>query len=171
MRKLRLQEAGLLLSVFLYAVFVISMPATAAMPEQETPVDAAAVTQNYPRDPTDDIKWTGAGDSVAVIEAQFNRARSLENGQLGTLVKPLAMPSQAQWDAMDGGQKALWLINEERTARGLLPLDNIEKNVTEVAQAFAEWLLKNNAWGHEADGAPPPNGLTPNPPSKPAASF
>ena len=77
MRKLHLQEAGLLLSVFLYAVFVISMPATAAVPEQETPADAAAVTQNYPRDPTSEIKWTGAGDSVAVIEAQFNRARSL----------------------------------------------------------------------------------------------
>ncbi len=59
MRKLRLQEAGLLLSVFLYAVFVISMPATAAMPEQA--VDAAAVTQNYPTDPRDDIKWTGDG--------------------------------------------------------------------------------------------------------------
>ena len=155
MRKLHLQEAGLLLSVFLYAVFVISMPATAAVPEQETPADAAAVTQNYPRDPTSEIKWTGAGDSVAVIEAQFNRARSLENGQLGTLVKPLAMPSQAQWDAMNGGQKALWLINEERTARGLLPLDSVEKNATEVAQAYADYLLVNNKTGHFADGSDP----------------
>ncbi len=44
------------------------------------------------------------GDSVAVIKL-ISRKRSLENGQLGTLVKPL-IPSQAQWGAMDGGSKS-----------------------------------------------------------------
>ena len=51
--------------------------------------------------------------------------------------------------------RALWLINEERTARNLPPLHGIEENVTAVAQAYAEWLLANNKFGHTADGRTP----------------
>ena len=151
MRKCLVPAAGLLLAVSLLGVLCPSVWTVIA---QDVPVDATK-TQGYPPDPTADIVWTGAGDTVAVLQSQFNLARSKENAQLGIFVRPLTMPVQAQWDAKDDGQKALWLINQERTARGLLPLDNVEKNVTEVAQAYAEWLLANNAWGHEADNSDP----------------
>ena len=56
---------------------------------------------------------------------------------------------------MSSGEKTLWLINEERTARGLAPMQGLEENVSGVAQAYAEWMLANNQFGHDADGRTP----------------
>jgi uncharacterized protein YkwD len=158
MRKSLVLLAGFLLGAFFCGLLWPSLRSVAA---QNIPSEVASA-QNYPPDLKNDIEWTGAGDTVAVVQSQFNLARGKENAQLNTLVQPLTMPTQAQWDAKDEGQKALWLINQERTARGLLPLDNVESNVTQVAQAWAEWLLANNAWGHEADGRDPKQRLDAN---------
>ncbi len=117
--------------------------------------EMVVVESSYPADPNADTPWTGTGETVSVLEAQFNRARSIENTQLGAVVKPLKFPSQAEWDAKDDGQKMLWLINKERTDRQLAPLAAVEKNVTQVASSYASWLLANNAWGHNADGRTP----------------
>ena len=109
----------------------------------------------YPADPTQDIPWKDGFATLTDVENAFNTGRSSENTQLSVFIKPLVMPSPAEWAAKSGGEKVLWLLNEERTARGLAPLSGLEKNANEVAQAFAEWLLANNAFDHEADGRDP----------------
>ena len=110
---------------------------------------------NYPTDPTADIDWTAGYSGVSDIQAAFNAARAAENIQLGISLPMLTMPSQATWDAMSDDEKALWLINHERIDRGTLPLHSIETNVEGIAQYYAQYLLDNDAWGHEEDGNDP----------------
>jgi uncharacterized protein YkwD len=122
----------------------------------------------YP-DLSSDINWTDTGgewdpnaniydatfNGVADIQAAFNNARGTENGQLGTALPSISMPSQSGWDGLSGGEKALWLINTERVARGLDPLYGLESNVSSVALQYAIWLLDNNKFGHYEDGKSP----------------
>ncbi|MDD5556703.1 MAG: hypothetical protein PHN82_05565 [bacterium] len=109
----------------------------------------------YPTDPIADIEWSAGTSGVADIQKAFNDARAAENAQLGTAVPSLSMPSQAEWDARSDGQKALWLINREREDRGVAPLHGVESNVTGVAQNYADYLLANDAFDHNADGHNP----------------
>jgi uncharacterized protein YkwD len=118
---------------------------------------------SYPPDPTADIPWSAGTAGVADIQAAFNNARTTENTQLGLSLPMLTMPSQAEWDALSNSEKALWLINRERSDRGLAPLHGVETNVTGVAQTFAQYLLDNNTWGHDADGRTPWERLEDNP--------
>ncbi len=108
---------------------------------------------NYPPDPTTDTEWPfpPAETTVEAIESRFNTARAAENASLPELI----MPSQAEWDSKSDTEKVLWLINEEREARGVLPLHSGEPNVISVAQDYAEYLLDNNEFGHEEDGKDP----------------
>jgi uncharacterized protein YkwD len=110
---------------------------------------------SYPTDPVADIPWSCAYTGVEQIKCAFDNARSTENSQLGTFLPPVTLPSQATWDGMSDGEKALWLINRERIDRGIDPLDQIEANVTEVAQYYADFLFDNDAWGHYEDGFSP----------------
>ena len=159
MHRLPVTTATILVSVLLT---ILLWPVSQSLLAQDSP-PASATANDYPPDPHADIEWTGAGDSVAVVQAQFNNARSGESAQLGISLAPLTMPSQAAWDAMSDGEKALWFVNQERTARGLLPLDSVETNVSQVAQSYAEFLLTNNLWGHDADGLSPWDRLHANP--------
>jgi hypothetical protein len=115
------------------------------------------------QNPTADIDWNGGTTGVADIQAAFNNARTTENTQLSTSIPMLTLPSQTQWDSKSDGEKALWLINKERTDRNIEPLLGLEDNVTDVAQTYAQYLLDNNQTGHEADGKTPPQRLEANP--------
>jgi hypothetical protein len=117
----------------------------------------------YPTDPTADIPWSCGFSGVDSIACAFNNARATENTQLGTSLSMLTLPLQAEWDAMDEGEKALWLINQERSVRGIDPLEQTEANVTDVAQTYAHYLLDNDAWGHFEDGRSPWERLEDNP--------
>ena len=119
----------------------------------------------YPADPTADIAWlSSCGYSgVASIQCAFNNARSAENGQLGMSVPALTLPAQSIWNAMSDGEKVLWLANRERIDRGVVPLTDIETNVTGVAETYAHYMLDNNCWGHECDGRTPWERLADNP--------
>jgi hypothetical protein len=118
----------------------------------------------YPSDPINDIHWDSSGlPGVAGIQSAFNTARAVENGQLGISTPMLTLPSQAEWDAKSDGERALWLINHERIDRGVHPLHGLEANVTSVAQYYAQYLIDNNAWGHDADGRSPWQRLGDNP--------
>lgn len=135
--------------------------------EAVDPVDPAWTQADLailPPDPTTDIQldkpWTSL---VSEIQAAFNYARFTENRQLGSSLPMLIFPSQLAWDAMSDGARALWLINHERADRGLKPLYGIEQNVTSVAQAYAEYLLESDSWGHTADGYTPWQRLENNP--------
>jgi uncharacterized protein YkwD len=110
---------------------------------------------DYPSDPSSDFVWSAGFGGVVDVQKAFNRARATENSDLGTFIPPMTLPSQSTWNAMTEGERALWLINQERTARELKPLHGLEKNVTEVAQDWAEWLLANSKFGHEFNGSTP----------------
>ncbi len=109
----------------------------------------------YPSDPSADIPWSCGISGVESIQCAFNQARSAENNQLGTSLPVLTLPPQTAWDSMSDGEKGLWLINRERMDRGIDPLEDIEDNVTGVAETYAIFLLDNDAWGHYEDGRSP----------------
>ena len=138
-----------------------------------------------PPDPSGNIPWDedperpeaqADFEGVAAVEAAFDNARRAEerqldlpDGALGTL----ELPDQDAWDAMDGGARALALANAERTARaGVpypggaplgLPLEAVETHLDALAQAYADYMLAENYWGHDApaDGAAPFAGSDP----------
>jgi len=100
---------------------------------------------------------------VADIQSAYNNARAVENGHLGTAIPMLTLPPQAEWDRMNDGQKALWLINRERTDRGVHAIHRLESNVMSVAQTYAQYLIDHDAFGHSADGRTPWDRLNGNP--------
>jgi len=118
---------------------------------------------SYPSDPSSSIPWSGGTSSVADIQAAFNHARAVENSQLGKSLPMITLPSQEIWNAMSDGEKALWLINQERLDRGVMQLQGVEENVMDVAQYYSDYLLDNDAWGHDADGYSPWDRLNNNP--------
>lgn len=120
-------------------------------------------TSSYPADPTADIPWSCGFSGRDSIACAFNNARATENIQLGTTLPMMTLPIQAEWNAMGEAEKALWLINQERCDRGIDPLEQIEANVTGVAQTYADYLLENDAWGHYEDGRSPWDRLQDNP--------
>ena len=117
----------------------------------------------YPVDPISDIVWSAGYNGIADIQTAFNNARATENIQLGKSIPMLGLPSQATWNLMSDGEKALWLINRERIDRGVMPLEGLDVNVSTVAQYYADYLLGNNTWGHNADGYSPWERLENNP--------
>ena len=130
-RRLRSKVTLILLTLLLPLLFngwpslaSVHQDATAGVPDDMS----MRISLAYPPDPSNDIPWVGAYD-FSNIEAAFNNARSVENSQLGTTTAALTMPSQATWDAMEDGERALWLINRERIDRGVMALHGIEENV------------------------------------------
>jgi len=121
------------------------------------------MASSYPTDPAADIPWSCGFSGVDSIACAFNTARETENSQLGTRLPVLTLPIQSEWDAMGEGEKALWLINLERSDRGIDPLEQTEVNVTHVAQTYADYLLDRDLWGHHEDGRSPWERLHDNP--------
>ncbi len=93
--------------------------------------------------------------SVDQIASAFNTARATTD-PFELQGKALVMPLQAVWDGYSDSQKALYLINSERCARGILPYEGISLGVEEdVAQYYADYLADNNVFGHNEDGRDP----------------
>ena len=93
-----------------------------------------------------------------IIEAAFNNARRQEEIQLnlanGTITD-LDLPTQADWDGMSDDQKALYILNAERTSRaGMqagvigLPFAGVESAIDMIADAYVDVLIDNDATGH-----------------------
>lgn len=124
---------------------------------------------------TSNIYWTDTGgtynisgglfnatfNGVTDIAAAFNNARRGEETQKGLtsgVLGTLTMPSQAAWDAMGENDKALYLINAERTARaGVnysgtvvkgLPLAGISQQMDDLALAYANRNIALNGFSH-----------------------
>jgi len=134
--------------------------------------DSVSITVNYPLDqctisqnesdygfvdifPEEDINWTGSSfTDVLEIEAAFNHARQSDQ----SVFKFLNMPLQSDWDNFTLQQKALYLINSEREARGIKPFTGASPQVVTVAQNYADFLKDNNeviAHTRSSDGASP----------------
>ncbi len=152
-----------LILLILFSLILIIQPAQASSslqpPIKESEIDALS----YPPDPTSNISWSGGVSGVADIQSAFNNARNQENSQLGTSLPAMVLPTQAIWDGLTDSEKALWLVNQERVVRGLMPLDSVEPNVTSVAQYYADYLFDNDTWGHYEDGNSPWERLNNNP--------
>jgi len=70
------------------------------------------------------------------------------------------MPSQTEWDNMSESEKALYLINSERCARGIIVYEGIEPQVvSSPAQTYADYISTHRtefeANPHHADGRSP----------------
>ena len=115
-----------------------------------------------------DIPWSDSGagySTVNDIETAFNYARRQEEIQLGLAANTLgtlSLPSQSAWDAMSDNDKALFLINKERTDRANmqpgvigLPLTGILPELDDLSQYYADFELANDKTGHNADGQSP----------------
>lgn len=93
------------------------------------------------------------------IAENFNAGRRFEEtnkgltaGSLGNLVLP------TNYASLTLAQKALFLINAERTCRNgvnygsgalvVRPLQAVETNLSQIAQAHAEWLVTQNKFDH-----------------------
>ncbi|MDX1295255.1 MAG: DUF1566 domain-containing protein [Sulfurimonadaceae bacterium] len=100
--------------------------------------------------PERDISWTVAGGSVQDIANAFNYARAKDP----TISKPLIMPMQKDWDAMDIQQRALYLLNAERYDRGIKPFEGIDDNVVKVANDYAKVLHTTGTFSHNEDSSP-----------------
>ena len=136
---------------------------SAAIPRAYADTPPHLSTQFKWEPPHTTIFWYQA-TTLADIEEAFNAARAFENQDLAgnPAVSYLPLPpldiqshfTLDQWLAMSHSERALWLINEERTARDLLPLEGIDPNLNEVAQSYAQFMLDNDLRGHFADEDP-----------------
>ena len=135
-------------------------------------ISAAASTTapNFPGtvpcNPASDTNWSAGTSSVADIQTAFNTGRAGDCASLPAL----SMPSQSTWNAMTDGEKALYLINSERQARGIHTLHGVETNVTSIAQGYANYLMTNDLWGHCENGCPDDR-LNANPTIGPCQDF
>lgn len=135
------------ITLLLLLILALAPPLAPAQ-AQETPAEVAA----FPPDPAQDISWSAGTTGLDDVIAAFNNARAAENKSMLPLLRS---PGQAAWDAMSTRERALWLINQERSARGLAPFHGLEDNANQVAQAFAQWLLDNDKSWHTDDGKTP----------------
>jgi len=135
---------------------------------------AMAVQALSPPDLRQDIPWeqavTGTGGSaVDDVQAAFDAARRGEERQFGLTgnsLGTLSLPDDDAWAAMDGTTRALLIVNAERVARGGvaypggaplgLPLAGIERHLDTLAQDYADYMVVNDFWAHEAPGDGPP---------------
>ncbi|MCB9432529.1 MAG: immune inhibitor A [Ardenticatenaceae bacterium] len=128
-----------------------------------------AVVQAAPSNPSVDFPWnvTNSGTNwwsvttLQQVQDAFNAARTFENNDANTSGQayvPMPMMNLtgaftlAQWQALSAGERALWLLNDERVARDLLPYEGVNSAVTTVAQDYTQWLLDNNQFDHNLTG-------------------
>lgn len=106
------------------------------------------------------ITWTGPNVSTGTatvdeIETAYNYGRTQENTALSTNIPAIDFPDATVWATMNNNQRALWIINQERVARGILPLESTASEVIAVAQDYCQYLIDNETTGHYADGHNP----------------
>ncbi len=108
-------------------------------------------------DVVQDVQY-GAKKGVAAVTAAFNHARREEETQLDLpahAIKDLVLPKQEVWDTMSDDAKALYLINDARTARAdMMPnvlglaLAGVESSFDLMVENYAILLHNTNAKGH-----------------------
>ncbi len=108
-------------------------------------------------DVVQDIQYS-TQKGVAAVTAAFNHARREEETQFGlptNVIKDLILPKQEVWDAMSDDAKALYLINDARTARAdMMPdvlglaLAGVESSFDLMVENYAILLHNTNAKGH-----------------------
>ncbi len=129
------------------------------------------LAQSYPDLNQDIILNNGSGNfSLSELEDGFNRARDKENSQLknksdADVVKlpDIDFPDSSEWVKMSSKKRAFWVINEERKHRKLMPFEDIDERIDQIADDYAQYLAEHNEAGHFADGHSPTERLKTNP--------
>lgn len=107
-----------------------------------------AFTDTYVEANTADIAWIGPDLSVNAgvdyIAQAFNNARAKDP----TVNEKLRMPLQDVWDSYDTSEKVLYLINSERSARGMRPFRGIAPELVNSAELYATELSENGQFSH-----------------------
>lgn len=116
------------------------------------PVEAAS--GDYPADPPGDVTWPWSDWAPAGIETimeKFNAARA----QDPTISVDLVIEyTQDEWDSLSDNQKGLYLSNKERVDRGIAPYAAVARQVSDVAQDYATYLLEvEETLAHETTDA------------------
>lgn len=119
--------------------------------------------KSHPQDPTSNIEWSAGTSDVSDIQDAFNNARLQENTMLDINIPLIQLPTQDEWSNKTPQERAFWLINKERIDREVMSLDNIEVNITDVAQYYSDYLANNNTWGHNTNGQTPWERIASNP--------
>ncbi len=112
----------------------------------------------------DDVAWNQSAYTTLTVDQianAFNNARANDS----TVTSNLQMPSQTVWDNMSESEKALYLINSERCARGIIVYEGIEPQVVaSPAQTYANYISTHRteftANPHQADSRTPWERLT-----------
>lgn len=124
---------------------------------------ASLVHAQYPDSPTSDIPWNSGYDTLEDVQKAFDNARKQESLQLGISLPPISLPLSSKWDTMSDDEKALWILNEERVARGVTKFSGISKEASDIASNYAKYLGENDVFGHLEDGKDPWKRLDTNP--------
>ena len=94
------------------------------------------------------IPWIGPGVSSAIsvdyIAQAFNAGRAADP----TVNEKLRMPLQASWDSYNTSQKVIYLINSERSARGMRPFRGIAPELVNSSGLYATELSDNGQFSH-----------------------
>ncbi len=122
---------------------------------------SAELVSQSPSDLLSDIQASDGFLTVETIEESFNNARRQEEIQLGLglhAIADLHLPDQHAWDYMSRDAQALYLLNDERTARACLdygvgpvkglPFEGVGYKIDGVAQHHAWNLLSSNTFSH-----------------------
>ncbi|WP_062056792.1 CAP domain-containing protein [Aquimarina longa] len=121
------------------------------------------VHAQYPDNPTSNIPWNSGETTIQDIQKAFNYGREQESLQLGISLPMITLPLSSKWDIMSDNEKALWIINEERIARGVTKFSGISEEASEIAGNYAKYLGDNDVFGHSEDGKSPWERLDTNP--------
>lgn len=141
------------------ALLSVALPAAA-----DPPLDGGNGWTNYPNPDAaartlGEIPPSQPFTSLANIAAAFNNARAVENGDIcpGGACEPNAtqMPTNfafpAGYSSLSPTDKALFILNAERTARGLAPFVDANAEVTQLAQAWAQQMATTNVFAHRTN--------------------
>lgn len=90
-------------------------------------------------------KWHIEQESLLEVVTLFNKARAKEK------LAPLKLPTQ-NWNQKNDAQKMFYLINEERTVRGISPLRGISNTLMSISQKYANSIISNAKVAHRSQG-------------------
>lgn len=159
-----MQCRKLILMVGLLSLSLVSVALPAAA---DPPLNGGGGWTNYP-DPDQAARANGGEipashpfTSLTNIAAAFNNARTVENGDIcpggacepNGMQMPINFAFPAAYAALSPSEKALFILNAERSARGLAPFVDADADVTQLAQAWAQNIATTNQFAHRANAA------------------
>lgn len=107
-----------------------------------------AFTDTFVSNNTINIPWAGpavnSATSIDYIAQAFNIGRAADP----TVNEKLRMPQQADWDSYNTSQKIIYLINSERSARGMRPFRGIAPELVTSSGLYATELSENGQFSH-----------------------